>query len=124
MEPTDTFTIQCLIGLEYIYIESAGEKDFKKFFFEIKRKVSSWPSSGSSAISNRMIRMPNGVQLFGIMYTGGIEEYSKVYMERCRQLNLRWAVIEGDQLVLSDGSQIALRECEAYRYNLVPQKQR
>jgi hypothetical protein len=98
---------------KYIYIADDGTKrDFKMQFHKITENVSPRNAQyGGMGEEGFRIYLPDGSLFHGISYKGDLEGWRKDIELGAKNLNLPTAVIQDNNIIISDGRSFKLSDC-------------
>jgi hypothetical protein len=100
-------------GREYAYIECMTPERFKKMFFTIGDHAGSpLPTSGGIINEEATIRLPGGRLMCAVSYRGDMEGWRRMASEWCKDQMIMFGVVQGQVIVLSNGEEFALTDCE------------
>ena len=95
------------------YVSFDGKKAPKKLFREVTGRIDPLvPTAGTVMLEPCVITTPDGTHLYALYYHGDVAGWQRQIEEGAKELGLVTAKIEAQTLVLSDGRQFALSECQ------------
>jgi hypothetical protein len=100
-------------GREFIYIEASAGEGFSELVDQAmnSRPEIPMPESGG-VIEMKAFLMIDGVSLFGLSYKGDLDGWRRKFSTYCEDVGKQFGIATEGTLVLSDGRQLALADCD------------
>lgn len=99
------------------YVESSSAEAFGAYFRQIAPlDPKNLPSAGGLVNERVEIKLPTGESFFGITYGGDLDGWRTLIENHARVSGVRYGRIDGESLVLSDGSIKELTACEIVQH--------
>lgn len=100
-------------GREFIYVQLPMGRDFSSFMDEVFDSCPTLhiPQSGGALEEKARITLPDQTSFLAISYQGDLLGWRDKIQGYCGEKGLKWAVIEAQNLTLSDGAEVPLSDC-------------
>ena len=100
-------------GREFLYVESMPDEGFSRLVSEALNSSPDIPSPTSGGIMEEKVRiiLHGNTSLLSISYKGDLPGWKAKLLAYCRSRDRKWGVISGDNIELSDGTEVTLWNC-------------
>jgi len=96
------------------YISFSGTKARAVLHEVIQAIKPAIPKSGAVITEPCTLTLPDGLRMFAVSYHGDVPGWERQVTEGAEAIGLTTGRVEGETLVLADGRQFALSECQPH----------
>ena len=102
-------------GREFFYIETSDGAGFRKLIDAALTGSPDVPLPNDGGVIEEKVRilLEGGTTLLGISYKGDLPGWRAKLLAYCKANHRTWGIASRQKLALSDGTELALCECEA-----------
>lgn len=95
------------------YVSFDGKEQPSRLFRQVTRRIDPpLMTGGGVVLEGCVLKAPDGTSFYSLYYHGDIAGWQRQIESGARELDLLTAKVEREKLVLSDGREFALADCE------------